>query len=98
MHVAVVLRTLLRSGIPFVRAMQIAHQTTANLVLRDALSRCEKAVVAGEDIADALERTGAFPPMVVQIFALGQQSGRLEEMLDRLAGAYEQQVSRPPSA
>jgi type II secretory pathway component PulF len=92
-HVAVVLSTLLRSGIVFVRALQIGQRTTGNLVLRDAMRRCEVAVSAGEDIGDALERTEAFPPMVVQIFALGQQSGRLEEMLDRLAGAYEQQVS-----
>jgi general secretion pathway protein F len=92
-HVAVVLSTLLRSGIVFVRALQIAQRTTSNLVLRDAMRRCEVAVSAGEDIGDALERTEAFPPMVVQIFALGQQSGRLEEMLDRLAIAYEQQVS-----
>ena len=92
-HVAVVLSTLLRSGIVFVRALQIAQRTTGNLVLRDAMRRCEVAVSAGEDIGDALERTEAFPPMVVQVFALGQQSGRLEEMLDRLAVAYEQQVS-----
>jgi type II secretory pathway component PulF len=50
-------------------------------------------VTAGGDIADAMDQTAAFPPMVVQVFALGQQSGRLEEMLDRLAIAYEQQVN-----
>lgn len=92
-RVSVVLSTLLRSGVVFVRALQIAQRTTGNLVLRDALRRCEVAVSAGEDIGDALERTEAFPPMVVQIFSLGQQSGRLEEMLDRLAAAYEQQVN-----
>jgi general secretion pathway protein F len=94
MRLAVVLSTLLKSGIPFVRAMQITLQTTSNLVLRDALSQCEKAVVAGEDIAAALRQTGAFPPMVVQVFAVGQQSGKLEQMLDKLATAYDQEVSR----
>lgn len=92
-HICVVLATLLRSGIVFVRALQIAQRTTVNLVLRDALRRCELAVLAGGDIGDALEQTGAFPPLVVQIFSLGQQSGRMEEMLDRLAGDYEKQVS-----
>jgi len=92
-RIAVVLGTLLKSGIVFVRALQIAQRTTSNLVLRDALARCEHAITAGGDIADALEQTGAFPPMVVQIFSLGQQSGRLEEMLDRLATAYDQQVN-----
>jgi general secretion pathway protein F len=92
-HICVVLSTLLRSGIVFVRSLQVAQRTTGNLVLRSALRRCEVQVSAGGDIGDALEQTRAFPPMVIQIFALGQQSGRLEEMLDRLAAEYERQVS-----
>jgi type II secretory pathway component PulF len=92
-RLAVVLGTLLRSGVVFVRAVQVAQRTTSNLVLRDALVRCERAIAAGEDIADALRRTGAFPPLVVQLFAVGQSSGKLEEMLDRLASAYDQQVA-----
>ena len=75
-RIAVVLATLLKSGIVFVRALQIARRTTTNLVLRDALRRCETAIVAGGEISEALEETGAFPPMVVQIFSLGQRSGR----------------------
>ncbi len=92
-RIAVVLTTLLKSGVVFVRALQIAQRTTTNLVLKDALKRCEIAITAGGEIAEALEETGAFPPMVVQIFSLGQQSGRLEEMLDRLATAYDREVS-----
>jgi type II secretory pathway component PulF len=92
-RVAVVMSALLKSGIVFVRAMQIAQQTTGNLVIRDALRRGELAVTAGGDIGEAIEGTGAFQPMVVQVFSLGQQSGRLEEMLDRLAATYEQQVN-----
>jgi type II secretory pathway component PulF len=91
-RICVVLSTLLKSGIVFVRAIQIAQRTTNNLVLRDALVACEKAITAGGDIGDAVGRTGAFPPMVVQIFAVGQQSGRLEEMLERLADTYDRQV------
>jgi general secretion pathway protein F len=92
-RMAVVISTLLKSGIVFLRAVQIAQGTTSNLVLRDALVRCERAIGAGSDIAAAMNETGAFAPMVVQIFALGQQSGRMEEMLDRLAGVYDQQVT-----
>ena len=92
-RMAVVISTLLKSGIVFLRAVQIAQATTSNLVLRDALARCERAVTAGSDVAVAMNETGAFAPMVVQIFALGQQSGRMEEMLDRLATVYDQQVS-----
>ena len=92
-RIAIVISTLLKSGIVFLRALEIAQRTTTNLILRDALDRCGKAITAGEDIAIALEETKAFPPMVIQIFALGQQSGRLEEMLDRLATTYDQQVN-----
>ena len=92
-RICVVMGTLLRSGVVFVRAVQIAQRTTANLVLREALVECERAINAGGDIGEAIGRTGAFPPMVTQVFAVGQQSGRLEEMLDRLADTYDQQVS-----
>ena len=92
-RLSVVLSTLLRSGVVFVRALQIARRTTPNLVLNRALERCEEAVGAGRDISAALEETGAFPPVVVQVFSVGQQSGRLEEMLDRLAADYDRQVA-----
>jgi general secretion pathway protein F len=92
-RVAIVVSTLLKSGIVFLRALEIAERTTKNLVLRDALSRCGKAISAGGEISGALEETQAFPPMVVQIFSLGQQSGRLEEMLERLAVAYDAEVN-----
>jgi type II secretory pathway component PulF len=96
-HISIVMATLLRSGVVFVRALQIAQRTTANLILRDALRRSEAAVTAGADVGQAMEETAAFPPMVVQVFALGQQSGRLEEMLDRLALTYDQEVSTAAS-
>ena len=91
-RLCVVLATLLRSGMVFVRALQLARRSTPNLVLAGALERCESAIESGREIADSLERTGAFPPVVVQVFAVGQQSGRLEEMLDRLALDYDRQV------
>ena len=90
---AVVTSTLLKSGVVFVRALQIAQRSVGNLVLREALRQCEQAVSAGHDIGHALAQTGAFPPLVVQVFALGQHSGRMEEMLDRLAASYDQQVT-----
>lgn len=92
-RIAIVVSTLLKSGIVFLRALEIAQRTTRNLILRDALDRGGKAITAGSGLAEALEQTNAFPPMVVQVFALGQQSGRLEEMLDRLATTYDQQVN-----
>ena len=92
-RVAIVIATTMRSGVVFVKALQIAQRSTANLAIRTALERCEAAVGAGQDISQALQSTGAFAPVVVQIFAVGQQSGRLEEMLERLAIDYDQQVA-----
>ncbi len=92
-RIAMVISTLMKSGVSFVRAIQIAQSTTSNLVLRKALGACEKAVYAGSDIAEALQGTGVFPPLVIQVFSAGQHSGRLEEMLDRLAEDYDQQVA-----
>ena len=92
-RIAMILAALMRSGIVFIKALQIARKTTSNAVLADALGQVEGAVGAGRDIAGALERTGAFTPTVVAVFAVGEQSGRLEEMLERLATGYDRQVA-----
>ncbi len=92
-RIAVVMETLLQSGVVFVRAIQVARKSTRNVVLQDALARCEAAVSAGRDIAPALRASAAFPPLVVQVFSVGQESGRLEEMLGRLARDYDDQVA-----
>jgi type II secretory pathway component PulF len=91
-RMSMVMAVLLKSDLPFVRTVRIAQRTVNNRVLRDALVTCENAVVAGRDISVALEHTGAFPPLVIQVFAVGQASGRLEEMLEDLASDYDTQV------
>lgn len=91
-RMAMVMATLLKSDLTFVKAVQIAQRTVRNQVMRQALVSCEQAVCAGRDIAQALEKTQAFPPLVIQIFSVGQASGRLEQMLDNLAADYDTQV------
>ncbi|WP_339911636.1 type II secretion system F family protein [Symmachiella dynata] len=90
---AIVISTLMRNGIVFVDAVEIAGRVTGNVLLRDALDTMRASVQSGRDIGEALQATGAFPPMVVQIFVVGQQTGQLEDMLDRLASGYERQVA-----
>lgn len=92
-RVAMIVSTLMKSGIVFLQALETAARTTKNGVIGRALLQGRDAVMAGRDIGDALAPTGAFPPMVIQIFAVGQQSGKLEEMLDRLSETYERQVN-----
>ena len=91
-RVAMVIATLLRSGVVFLRSVEIAGSVTPNLVLREALQRCRKAISAGQDIDQALEQTGVFTPAAVRIFAAGQAAGRLEEVLERLAEDYDRQL------
>jgi len=91
-RMAVVMAALLRSGLDFVEAVRITRRTLRNRVFRRAMDRYEAAVEAGRDVAGPLEATGVFAPMVVQMLAVGQQSGELETMLEQLARGYDQEV------
>lgn len=93
-RVATVVHTLIGSGIPFLSALEVAERTVRNRVFKAALADCREAVSSGREIAEALDQTDAFPPTVVQVFALGQASGRLEPMLERLATDYDKQVQQ----
>lgn len=92
-RLSLVLATLLKSGIVFERALPIVRQSTQNRWLNRALEQCEEAIRAGRDIAPALQQTQIFPPAVIHVFAVGQQSGRLEEMLERLSRDYDRQAT-----
>lgn len=91
-RMAMVMATLLRSGVVFARSIQIARRVVRNRILQDALFDAEQAVLSGRDISDALETTKVFPPLVVQLFAVGQASGHLETMLEGLAEDYDTEV------
>ncbi len=91
-RLALVMATLLKSDVSFVTAAEIAGHSIANRVLRSALAAGAEAVCSGRDIAPALQATGAFPPVVIQIFAVGQASGQLEKLLEDLAADYDAQV------
>ncbi len=92
-RIALTISTLIKSGVVFERAVQIAANATRNTVLRQALEHCKTSVRSGREISTALEESGCFPPLVVRVFAAGQNAGRLDEMLDRLHHDYEQQVT-----
>lgn len=91
-RIAVVLASLLSSGLRFVEAVRITRGIVRNAVFTQALEDYEKAVASGRDIAGALEGSRCFTPMVVQMLAVGQQTGEIEEMLLQLARSYDRQV------
>ena len=90
-RVAMIVATMSRSGVVLTRAIELAARSTENRIVRDALEAAHAKIGAGEDVADALGRSGVFPPLAVRVFAVGQESGRLEEMLTRLSEDYERQ-------
>ncbi len=85
------LSTLLASGVPLLKALEIVRTLIGNRVLQQALDDTVTAVREGEGLAEPMRRSGAFPPMVVQMAAVGERSGDLEAMLLRVAEAYEHQ-------
>ena len=92
-RIAMVIATLSRSGVELPRAVELAAKSTDNLVFREALNKCQARIAAGEEVADALKQSGAFPPLAVRVFSIGQESGKLDEMLFRLAEDYDSQVA-----
>src|SRR5690606_39806417 len=83
----------MESGIVFLPALAIASKAIKNVLLREALDRVHNEVQACSEIGEAMQREGVVPPTVVQVFAVGQQSGKLESMLVRLATDYDRQVT-----
>ncbi len=86
------LGTLLRSGVPLLSALEIVQNLMQNQVLKKTLEDTVLAVREGESLAAPLARADVFPKMVAQMAAVGEKSGELEEMLFRVADAYEHQV------
>jgi type II secretory pathway component PulF len=91
-RIALVIATLMKSNVEFLPSVAIAKGTTKNTLLCDALDSCSRDVESGKEIGKSLGQSSYFPPMVVQVFTVGQQSGRMEEMLFRLSKDYDQQV------
>ena len=91
-RVSLVIATLMKSGVEFVDAIKIAKGTTRNILLTEALEECSIQVESGKDIGMAMADSPYFPPLVNQVFTVGQQSGRLEEMLFQLSSDYDKQV------
>ncbi|MCX5685471.1 MAG: type II secretion system F family protein [Planctomycetota bacterium] len=92
-RIAVVLEALLSSGLGFIEAIEITRRTVRNSVFATALEEYRTAVEAGRDVAEPLRASGVFSPTVVQMLAVGQESGQLEEMLRQLAETYDQEVA-----
>jgi general secretion pathway protein F len=83
---------LIKSGIPVLEALRIVQQVVQNAVIAKALGECHTSIVEGSDISTPLINSGVFPSMVGYMIATGEQSGQLEEILERISEAYEEEV------
>lgn len=86
------LGTLLASGVPLLTALDIVKNILGNNRLIEVVEDARVNIREGESIAQPLKRSGEFPPLVTHMIAIGERSGQLEEMLDNVAAAYNQQV------
>jgi type IV pilus assembly protein PilC len=92
------LGTLVSSGVPILQALTIVKETAGNVIVAGAISSVHESVKEGETITAPLEASGVFPPMVVSMVDVGEQTGALPEMLLRIADNYDEEVDNSVSA
>jgi len=86
------LSTLLASGVSILEALDITARTAGNAIVEDAIMLTRKSIEGGDTIAAPLKETGVFPPMVVQMIGVGEATGALDTMLQKIADFYEEEV------
>jgi type IV pilus assembly protein PilC len=90
--------TMLHSGVPILQALSIVGDTSGNVVVAHAVSDVEESVRRGEALTAPLAKHAVFPPMVVQMMAVGEDTGALDEMLEKIAEFYDQEVEATTDA
>ncbi|MBU0951798.1 MAG: type II secretion system F family protein [Elusimicrobia bacterium] len=86
------LGTLVKSGVPILQALETVAKTSGNLVIENALLSAKEAIREGERITEPLKRSKIFPPMVIQMISVGEETGTLDMMLTKIASFYDREV------
>ncbi len=86
------LATMMSSGVPILEGLNIVSKTAGNVVIEDAVVKTRQAISEGQSIAEPLSASGVFPPMVVQMIAVGEATGALDVMLNKIADFYDDEV------
>ena len=92
------LGTLVTSGVPILQALTIVRETAGNVIISNAVVKIHESVKEGETITAPMEGSGVFPPMVISMVDVGEQTGALPEMLLRIADDYDEQVDNAVAA
>lgn len=88
------LATMLASGVPLLQALDVSKRVMNNVVLERAVELARENIREGESIAEPMKRSGAFPPLVTHMIAVGEKSGELEEVLLKVSTIYDSEVDR----
>ena len=86
------LGTLVSSGVAILDGLEITARTAGNRVVHDAIMESRASIAGGDTISEPLKKSGVFPPMVVQMINVGEQTGGLDEMLTKIADFYDEEV------
>jgi len=86
------LGTMMASGVPILDGLEIVSRTAGNVVVEDALMHVRSSISQGRTLAEPLEESGVFPGMVVQMIAVGEETGAMESMLSKIADFYDEEV------
>ena len=92
------LGTLVSSGVPILQALTIVRETAGNVIIANAVNRIHESVKEGETITAPLEASRVFPPMVVSMVDVGEQTGAMPEMLLKIADNYDEEVDNSVAA
>jgi type IV pilus assembly protein PilC len=92
------LGTLVSSGVSILEGLEITAKTAGNQVVHNAVMESRQSIAGGETIAAPLEKSKVFPPMVISMIAVGEQTGGLDEMLSKIADFYDEEVDVAVSA
>lgn len=92
------LGTLVSSGVPILQALTIVKETSGNVIVGNAVAKVHESVKEGETITAPLDQSNVFPPMVISMVDVGEQTGALPEMLMKIADTYEEEVDNAVSA
>jgi type IV pilus assembly protein PilC len=84
--------TMMSSGVPILEGLNIVSKTSGNVVVENALMKTRQSISEGQSIAEPLAETGIFPSMVVQMIAVGEATGALDSMLNKIADFYDDEV------
>lgn len=86
------LGTLLKSGVPMLQALDIVREVTGNVVLSQAIDQVKSGVRGGSGVSQPLAQTGVFPPLALQMISVGEETGKLDEMLVQVADYFDKEV------